>query len=349
MIPLNSNPNIDNSDLINFPDGRIKDNDGSDNGTPVNRSVYGDIHSTISKLMRMYGIIPNGLPDNETNGYQIIEAMFGLASKNDFIYPLSSNGSVLSVDIKLSSMRNNEYIVCLAGFNKGSEAQITGIGTGNFAISYSGNFKANEYVRLIKTASGVSIIRLSDAISLDAMVSELSYLKKASDAEEFAGNIDTKATTPRSNVLAFVERVNGASSASSLATALRNGLYPKEHFNIVANLAASPVRNIGWFSGFDVGASGANIALPRGGNVVNAWYNNNAGLIWVVIDLQNPMDNNDYYVRTFLQSQSSNTGFDDDMFTPVFKPLTPLQFQIGFRESVNITQSLKVYVEVVQF
>jgi hypothetical protein len=61
------------------------------------------------------------------------------------------------------------------------------------------------------------------------------------------------------------------------------------------------------------------------------------------------MDNNDYYVRTFLQSQSSNTGFDDDMFTPVFKPLTPLQFQIGFRESVNITQSLKVYVEVVQF
>lgn len=349
MIPLKNNPNVDNSDLVNYPDGRIKDNTSAGNGTPVNRSVYGDLHSTISKLMRMYGIIPNGLPDNETNGYQIIEAFYGLASKNDFIYPLSTNGTVLNVDVKLSSMKNNEFIVCLAGFNKGSETQISGIGAGSFAITYSGSFKTNEYVRVIKTASGVSIIRLADALSLDAMVSELLYLKKASDAEELAGTIDTKATSPRTNALAFVERVNGASSAFSLATAIRNGLYPKEHFSIVANLAASPVKNIGWFSGMDVGTPGSNVGLARGGNVVNAWYNNNAGLIWVVVDLQNPMDNNEYYVRTFLQSQSANTGFDDDMFTPVFKPLTPLQFQIGFRESVNITQSLKVYVEVVQF
>jgi hypothetical protein len=349
MIALNSNPNVDNSDLINYPDGRIKDNDGSGNGTPVNRSVYGDLHSTISKLMRMYGIIPNGLPDNENNGYQIIEAMVGLASKNDFIYPLSTNGTVLSVDIKLSSMKTNEFIICLAGFNKSSEAQITGIGVGTFAITYSGNFKANEYVRVIKTASGVSIIRLSDAISLDAMVSELSYLKKASDAEELEGTIDTKATTPRSNALAFVERVNGASSGDSLATALRNGLYPKEHFNIVANLSASPVRNIGWFSGLDVGSSGGGVSLPVGGNITAAFRNLNSGLFWVVVDLENAMDNTDYYVRSFLKSESSNTGFDNNLFTPVFKPLTTLQFQLGFRESINITQNIKVYLEVVQF
>ena len=82
---LSSNPNVDNSDLVNFPDGRIKDNDGSGNGTGINERTNGDIHQTISRLMRKYGIVPNGLPDNVTNGYQIVEAIQALASKNDFI------------------------------------------------------------------------------------------------------------------------------------------------------------------------------------------------------------------------------------------------------------------------
>ena len=57
MIPLQSNANVDNSDPTNYPDGRLKDNTGTGNGTPVNRSVYSDIHSNISKMMRLYGII----------------------------------------------------------------------------------------------------------------------------------------------------------------------------------------------------------------------------------------------------------------------------------------------------
>ena len=65
MIALNNNPNVDNSDLVNYPDGRIKDNDGTGNGTGVNRSVYGDLHANISKLMRLYSITPNNVPDND--------------------------------------------------------------------------------------------------------------------------------------------------------------------------------------------------------------------------------------------------------------------------------------------
>lgn len=232
MIPLNSNSNIDNSDLINYPDGRIKDNDGTGNGTGVNRNVYGDLHSTISKLMRLYAIAPNGLADNETTGYQIIEALRGLAGKNDFIYPLSSNGTTLNVGIKFSQMLTNEFIVCLAQFNKGAETQISGQGAGLFNITYSGNFKTNEYVRVVKTSGGVSIIRLADALSLDAMVSDVNYLKKATQAEENAGAIDTKATTPLTNLVAFTKRVIGADSGSFLAKPTgdpdeRNGLLSK--------------------------------------------------------------------------------------------------------------------------
>lgn len=231
--------NVDKSDPIGYPDGRIKNNDGTGNGTPVNESTKGDLHQMLQKLMRLYGIVPNGLPDNEINDFQLISALRGLASKNDFIYPLTTNGTILSINIKLSLMLDNEFIVCLAGANKGTETEIKGIGANTYVVNYSGDFKANEYVRVIKTAAGVSIIRVADWISLSAMATELGFLKKATQAQENTGAIDTVSTTPLSNLTAFVKRVIGTDSINYLATAARNGLYPKEHFVIVDGLTNS--------------------------------------------------------------------------------------------------------------
>ena len=74
MRKLSSNSNVIISDP-NYPNGRVRDNTGTGNGTPVNEGVYGDIHVNKDKLMDLYGIESNGLPDNEANGYQIIEAL----------------------------------------------------------------------------------------------------------------------------------------------------------------------------------------------------------------------------------------------------------------------------------
>lgn len=230
---LSSNPNVDQSDLVNFPDGRIKDNDGSGNGTGINERTNGDIHQTISRLMRKYGIIPNNLPDNVTNGFQIVEAIQALASKNDFVLALTDVGGVLSVPIKFSFMDENESVICKSGINLDAQTQIKGSDATTFNVTYVGSFKNNEYVRVIKTASGVTIVRLADAVSLDAMVAELNFLKKANQTEENAGTIDTKATTPLTNLTAFIRRVIGADSGSYLAKPLgdvdqRNGLLSKE-------------------------------------------------------------------------------------------------------------------------
>lgn len=252
MRALNSSPNVvDNRDPSNYPNGRIKDNDGTGNGTGVNERVYGDLHQTIAKLMRLYEIAPTDFPDNETNGYQIIEALSALASKNDYIYPLTTNGTdTLSVGIKLSLMKNNEFFICLASANKTTETLIKGTGVTSMAVTYSGNFKANEYVRVIKTALGVSIVRVADWNSLNAMVGELLYLKKASQSEENAGIIDTVATTPLVNKVTYTLRTIGADSVNYLATALRNGLYPKEHWVIVDGLSevikSKEVISSGW-------------------------------------------------------------------------------------------------------
>lgn len=347
MIPLKNNPNIDSSDLANYPDGRIKDNDGSGNGTGVNRSVYGDLHSNISKLMRLYDIAPTGLPDNETSGYQIIEALSALASKNDYIYPLTTNGTdTLSIDIKLSLMKDNEFLICLASADKTTETLIKGTGPTSIAVTYSGNFKTNEYVRVIKTSVGVSIVRVADWNSLNAMVGELLFLKKASQAEENAGAIDTVATTPLVNKVAYTLRTIGADSVNYLATALRNGLYPKEHYAIVAGIGASPVKNIGWFSGLNVATSSG--SLPISGNVTSATATSSGLETVITVNLANAMTNTNYFVRSHIQSEASNILSDNDICVPVFKPITTTQFTMSFREVSGATQSLKVHLEVVQ-
>ena len=347
---LNSNPNVDQSDLVNFPDGRIKDNDGSGNGTGINERTNGDIHQTISRLMRKYGIVPNNMPDNVTNGFQIVEAIQALASKNDFVLALTDVGGVLSVPIKFSFMDENESVICKSGINLAAQTQIKGSDAITFNVTYVGAFKNNEYVRVIKTASGVTIVRLADAVSLDAMVAELYFLKKATQTEENAGTIDTKATTPLSNLTAFVRRVIGVDSVNYLATAIRNGLYPKEHFSIVENIGASPVKNVGWFSGLDVAGPSPGAVLPTGGNITNAVVFASGTMIaetFILVTMQNAMTNTNYYVRSFIESQGALNN-DNDVLSVVFKPISTTQYQIALKESASGIQSLKIHMEVVQ-
>ena len=286
---LSSNPNVDKSDLVNFPDGRIKDNDGSGNGTGINERTNGDIHQTISRLMRKYGIVPNGLPDNVTNGYQIVEAIQALASKNDFVLALTDVGGVLSVPIKFSFMDENESVICKSGINLASQTQIKGSDATTFNVTYVGLFKNNEYVRVIKTASGVTIVRLGDAASLDAMVAELNFLKKATQTEENAGAIDTVATTPLSNKTTFLKRVNGVDSDDYLAKPTgdpdeRNGLLSKEDKATIDSFVSKEV-NYGTFTGtnFDDDPINTNYAVT--GSITSAKKVENTehgGLIEVV-------------------------------------------------------------------
>jgi len=354
MIPLNANGNVDNSDLVNYPDGRIRDNDGTNNGTGVNRSVYGDLHSNISKLMRLYAITPSGLPDNENNGFQLIESLRALASKNDFIYPLSTNGTILSVDIKFSQMLDNEYILCLAAFNKAAETQIKGIGAGTFTITYSGNFKTNEYVRVIKTSGGVSIIRVADAVSLDAMVADALYLKKASQAEENAGSIDTVATTPKVNKITYALRTIGTDSGNYLAKPTgdpdeRNGLMSKEDKAIVDGFV-NKVKNVGWFSGLDIAGTPIGTPLAVNGDITAAVTFSSGTMYdesFVLVTMANTMANINYFVRSFPESQST-LNVDNDIYGVVFKPVSTTQFQIAIKEASLSTNSIKLHLEVVQ-
>ena len=347
MRALNTNPNVDNSDLSNYPDGRIKNNTGTGNGTPVNEKVYGDLHQTIAKLLRLYGITPNNLPDNENNGFQIVDAIAALASKNDFILPITLNAGVMSIPIKLGFMKDGEQVFCQVGFGYDGESEIKGSDATTFSVTAIGNFQPNEHVMLKKTSSGVELIRMADHISMNAMIEELFYLKKASQSQENSGTEDTVATTPLVNKVAFTKRVNGTDSPSYLANATRNGIYPKEHFSIVEGL--NKLRNTGFFSGLDVGSLSGTLSI--GGDITAATIftvvGQGSGNSFVLVTMDNPMDNTNYVVKSYVQSEG-NILADKNICAPVFVPVSTTQFKMAFQEITGGAQSLKVHLEVVQ-
>ncbi len=348
MRSLESNPNVDLSNLVDYPNGRIKDNTGAGDGTAVNERVKGDFHQMIEKTMRLYGITPNNLPDNETNGFQIVEALIALASKNDYILNLGSTSGVLSVPVKLGFMLDNESIICKATVDLGAETTIKGSDATTFGITVFGSFKANEYVRLIKTGAGVTLVRIADSVSLDLMVSEFLYLKKASQAQENAGAIDTKATTPLSNLTAFIRRVNGADSATYLATASINGIYPKEHFAIVAALGTPIERNYGTINGYNPNTLPVGSFLPVTGDIASAQYIQNFtdGDI-ITITLANPMDSTNYEVDMTVESLGVIEA-DRNIGIINFKVLTTTTFNIAVFENSGTAKSLKIHFSVKQ-
>lgn len=234
---------VDNSNPTDYPNGRIKDNTGVGNGTPVNEFVYGDIHETLAKAMRLYNINYNGLPDNENNGYQLLDSLIALASKNDFCLDLTSVGGELRVPLKIGSLKDNEVFIVKAAVDKTTETAIRGSLDNNLkAVTFLGDFKAGEYVRLINTSTSVVAVRLVDHFNLDTTVADLLYLKKASQAEENAGTVDNKATTPLTNKTVFDRRVNGVDSANHLAVSAadpgsQNGLLSATDKEKIDNLA----------------------------------------------------------------------------------------------------------------
>lgn len=340
--------NIDNSDLVNYPNGRIKNNSGAGDGTPVNEFIYGDLHEMKDKLMRLAGIEHNGLPDNEQNGFQSIEALRDFGSKHDVIQTLTTASNVITVSAKLNTIiQNNETLICKAGFNYTTETSIKGSDGTVYSLTVIGNFKSNEYVRLIKNGSGVVLVRLVDSVSANAVISELLFLKKASQTQENAGTLDTVATTPLTNKTVFGLRVNDdTASAPYLATASQNGIYPKEHFSIVAGLGANPLKNIGSISGVNVNSGSGSYTVT--GDITLATIELSAGgRQEIICTMANAMTNTNYEVQVSIQSQATFSA-DVEIQPIVFRPVSATQFRLALRESSGTSQNLKLHCRVYQ-
>lgn len=73
-VPITDKPNTD-APSGSYPYGNIRDNDGTNNGTPVNKLVYADFHQFFARLMAVTSTAYNSLVENATNGFQYIAAL----------------------------------------------------------------------------------------------------------------------------------------------------------------------------------------------------------------------------------------------------------------------------------
>jgi len=342
-------PNIDKSDLAAYPNGQIQDNDGSDNGTPVARVTHSDIFEFFDKLMRLAGLDYTGTFDNETNGYQYINALLNFAGKNDFIQQLGSDAGVLTLTVKIETMGVGEFVIAKALVDKGAETTIKGTTPAvTKGISVSSSYKANDYVLITANGANMIITRLATADNLNVLITALAFLKAATQDQENDGAIDTAATTPLSNLTAFIRRVNGADSDDYLVSTIRNGLMSladKQKLDGLTN-----VRNRGWFSGVDPGEPASSVSKPVSGNITNAIAQSTfpGGFTTTyLVTLQNAMDNTNYMVRHAIESQG-NIAADRNVINPVFVPVNATQFQFAVVTTSAGNESLKIHIEVIQ-
>lgn len=340
--------NIDNSDLINYPNGRIKNNTGAGDGTPVNEQTKGDIHEAFDKLLRLYGISHNGLPDNTANGYQAIEGLIALASKNDFIIPLSTSGGLLSVPVKLGKLLDEESFILKATLDKGAETEIKGSLDGvTKTVTFLGDFKANEYVRMIKTSGNVVLVRMVDGFNLSDAVNALAFLKAANQTEEDAGGLNTVATTPLTHLTAFTKRVIGVDSVNFLATVANDGLLSKEDKAIIDNFT-SPERNYGTVIGINPASGTTGSFYPVSGNIASAQLVQKTGSgNRILITVANALDNLTYEVKMHIESLGAIQS-DNDIFPPIFKKISITQFEVFLQESNSTTQNITLHASTIQ-
>ena len=172
--------NIDKSDPANYPDARIRNNSGSNDGTPISESVYGDIHEMVAKFMREAGLKYNGLPDNVNNGYQLFDAVKSIAVKNDYIGSATKqDNTTIYFDAPLNIFKTNESMIFKVNFDSTTALNRAVCVTPNFSktIVINGEFKSGQKVRLINESSRILLSGIYETSDVPNLLSRLDALE----------------------------------------------------------------------------------------------------------------------------------------------------------------------------
>lgn len=160
-----------NTDLNKFPDGGIINETPTTQGTPAVEEIIGDILSNVYAILRAVKMEPNGVQDNATTQYQLLEALRLLTNElNDKERILNIEGSVLSLDINLALLPDKYFLFArpTGDISNSISYTIKGNGIGVDDISYnfiSDKFLAGDELLLIIDQSGVRAYNIKSSSS----------------------------------------------------------------------------------------------------------------------------------------------------------------------------------------
>jgi hypothetical protein len=95
MILLENNTRA-GAPTLAYPFGFIVDENGSNNGTFIDSNFLNDLWQLKEKTFDESGITANGLPDNETNGFQLFQAfakVFGIQKEVTGTWDMEANAT----------------------------------------------------------------------------------------------------------------------------------------------------------------------------------------------------------------------------------------------------------------
>jgi len=153
------------TDIVEFPQGTIKNESESEDGTPVIREIFGDILTNIYKILNISGILPDGTEDTETTKYQIVDALKLWTNQlNDIEQILTLGGTVWSVPFNLDILPNKYVFISKASDNFDPLVSYTFKGSGatpTFPLTSVTGFNASDEILVIIDTSGVRVISLT--------------------------------------------------------------------------------------------------------------------------------------------------------------------------------------------
>ena len=94
-----------------YPYSGQKDDTGVFDGTPLNEEWSGDYVQFFEKIFAMSNLTANGLPDNFTNGFQLVDAMEIMIAKR-FLHTYNTNEADFVAN-KLSNISSFYYLLNL--------------------------------------------------------------------------------------------------------------------------------------------------------------------------------------------------------------------------------------------
>lgn len=148
-----------------FPDGNIVNEVGAQKGTPVVREIYGDVLVNLYALMRLAGVIPNGIEDGALTQLQLVEALQKLANvQNDIEQSLNLNSLQFSINLDITALPSKYFVLAKALANYDSTKVYTFKGSKPAPIynfTSPTGFKVGDEVLLILDKTGVRGIGLA--------------------------------------------------------------------------------------------------------------------------------------------------------------------------------------------
>lgn len=354
---------IDNSNLTAYPYGQVTDNDGTSDGFLLQRNTTSDIFETFGKLIRLAGIVYNNQYDNETNGFQYIQALQALAGKNDIRQPLTASTRVIStvttpvlvLPLAIETLQINEILICQAASTYAAQAKVTGNTSGIYInVASSDAFQANDYLLLVNTNTGMVILQIALGANFNAIALANNFIKAANNATTIAGTATNAAVTPASLLYALGQYLNNATYAAAFyATDSLPGLLSAADKTAIDGFT-NPVKNVGWFSGIDAGGGTVGAFAARSGDITSAqitYVESHGDYTTYLVTMNNAMNvtgGASYYVKTFLESNGTLAA-DLNTLVPLFSVIDATTFSWSIQQSSGGgVQNLKAHIEVYQ-